>query len=416
MASCAWGRGVQRVQRPLVVRARTCPWTRSPARHLRPTRSKRLPGRSTSVTCHVVAFRRPIGSSKRSGPLEARAVAGKRSAPSAAAPRPSAWRRVRSIGALQHRLAAIGATAPPASVLATKMRMSVSNVRAVRRAVLLLALALAGCGATEHTSGPRVVATTTQLADIARNVAPEADVTSILEPNTDPHEYEVRPRDVKALAKADVILRSGGEADAWLGQALDAAGVDPDKVVDAGRVAGLEGDDPHWWQDPRRAERVAAAVGRAIPGADADPYVARLQRLDSEVARCIGAVPGAQRKLVTSHDALGYFARRYGIAVLGTVIPSRSTSAEPSARTVTKLVTTIRQAGVRAVFAESSVNPKVESALAREAGARVGRALWADSLGPAGSDGATYIGSIEANTRALVEGFTGGPAGCRLDA
>jgi zinc/manganese transport system substrate-binding protein len=286
----------------------------------------------------------------------------------------------------------------------------------VRRAVLLLALALAGCGTTEHTGGPRVVATTTQLADIARNVAPRAHVTSILKPNTDPHEYEVRPRDVKALAKADVILRSGGEADAWLDQALDAAGVDQDKVVDAGRVAGLEGDDPHWWQDPRRAERVAAAVGRAVPGADADPYVARLQRLDSEVARCIGAVPTAQRKLVTTHDALGYYAARYGIDVIGAVIPSLSTAGQASAGETARLIRTIRAAGVSAVFAESSVNPKVESALAREAGARVGRPLWADSLGPAGSDGATYVGSIEANTRALVEGFTGRPARCRLDA
>jgi zinc/manganese transport system substrate-binding protein len=286
----------------------------------------------------------------------------------------------------------------------------------VRRAVLLIALAFAGCGTTDTTGGPQVVATTTQLADIARHVAPRAHVTAILKPNTDPHEYEVRPRDVKALAKADVVLRSGGEADAWLDSALEAAGVKPGKVIDAGRIAGLQGGDPHWWQDPRRAARVAGAVGRAIPGADAGPYVARLRRLDAEVARCIGAVPPAERKLVTSHDAFGYFTRRYGIAVLGTVIPSRSTSAEPSAGTVTKLLTTIRQAGVRTIFAESSVNPKVESALARESGTRVGRPLWADSLGPAGSDGATYIGSIEANTRALIEGFTGRPARCRLDA
>src|SRR3954451_473165 len=282
--------------------------------------------------------------------------------------------------------------------------------------LLVLLAVVVGCGSASDTGGPRGVATTTQLADMARNVAPDVQVISILKPNTDPHEYEVRPRDVKALAKADIVLRSGGEADAWLDSALDAAGVKPGKVIGAGRIAGLQGGDPHWWQDPRRAARVAGAVGRAIPGADPGPYVARLRRLDAEVARCIGAVPRSERKLVTSHDAFGYFTRRYGIAVLGTVIPSRSPSAEPSAGTVTKLLTTIRQAGVRTIFAESSVNPKVESALARETGARVGRPLWADSLGPAGSDGATYIGSIEANTRALVEGFTGRPAGCRLDA
>src|ERR1700754_1654263 len=111
----------------------------------------------------------------------------------------------------------------------------------------LALILLAGCATTQTHTGPEVVPTTTQLADIARNVAPHAHVTSILAPNTDPHEYEVRPRDVKALAHADVVLRSGGEADAWLDSALDAAGVKPDHVVNAGEIAGLEGDDPHWW-------------------------------------------------------------------------------------------------------------------------------------------------------------------------
>jgi ABC-type Zn uptake system ZnuABC Zn-binding protein ZnuA len=283
----------------------------------------------------------------------------------------------------------------------------------MRRASLLLLLVLAGCGGSAvDGDGPRVVATTTQLADMARNVAPSAQVTTLLKANTDPHSYEVRPRDVKALAKADVVLRSGGETDEWLDSALDSAGVEDSAVVDAGRAAGIEGDDPHWWQDPRRAERAVAEIGRAIPGADPAPYLARLRALDAEVARCIDAVPAAQRRLVTSHDALGYFARRYGIDVVGTVIPALSTSAQPSAGDVTRLVDTIRSAGVKTIFAESSVNPKVEQAIAREAGARVGPPLWADSLGP----GITYIDSIEANTRALVEGFTGRPAECGLGA
>ncbi len=283
----------------------------------------------------------------------------------------------------------------------------------MRRAILILAVFAAGCGAGDPGGdGPRVVATTTQLADMARNVAPSAQVTTLLKANTDPHQYEVRPRDVKALAKADVVLRSGGETDEWLDSALDSAGVDSHAVVDAGRAAGIEGDDPHWWQDPRRAERAVESIGRAIPGADSGPYVARLRALDEAVAQCLATVPRPQRRLVTSHDALGYFARRYGIDVVGTVIPALSTSAQPSAGDVTRLVDTIRSAGVKTIFAESSVNPKVEQAIAREAGARVGPPLWADSLAPGG----TYIGSIADNTRALVEGFTGRPAECELGA
>jgi zinc/manganese transport system substrate-binding protein/manganese/iron transport system substrate-binding protein len=125
-------------------------------------------------------------------------------------------------------------------------------------------------------------------------------------------------------------------------------------------------------------------------------------------------VPAARRKLVTTHDALGYYARRYGIQVIGTVIPSLSTAGQPSAGDTAALIATIRRTGVKAVFAESSVNPKVEAAIASATGARVGRALWADSLGPAGSDCATYVKSIAANTRALVDGFSGGAVHCSL--
>src|SRR6478736_845879 len=98
----------------------------------------------------------------------------------------------------------------------------------MRRLAPLVLLLLAGCGSNTTDSRTQVVATTTQLADIARNVAPDAHVVSILKPNTDPHEYEVRPRDVKALAQADIVLRSGGEPDVWLDVALDAAGVNAD--------------------------------------------------------------------------------------------------------------------------------------------------------------------------------------------
>jgi zinc/manganese transport system substrate-binding protein len=247
-----------------------------------------------------------------------------------------------------------------------------------------------------------------------------AAATSILAPNTDPHEYEVRPDDVRALAGADIVLRSGGEVDEWLDSALDSAGVGEQAVVDAGAAAGIEGDDPHWWQDPRRAERAAAAIGKALERAglrqDAAAYVRRLKALDAGVQACIDKVPRAQRKLVTSHDALGYYARRYGIDVIGTVIPARTTAAQPSAGDIAELVATIKRAGVKTIFAESSVNPKVEAAVARETGAKIGKALWADTLGPKGSDGATYVESIEANTAALVDGFSGGAVDCRVDA
>jgi ABC-type Zn uptake system ZnuABC Zn-binding protein ZnuA len=307
--------------------------------------------------------------------------------------------------------------------------MSFSNLQRRMRALALLGLlgllAVAGCGddGTAKANGRvAVVATTTQVADLARHVAGDnADVRSILAPNADPHEYELRPHDLQAVADADLVLRSGGDVDEWLDEAIDGSGSDA-PVVTLGDEVGLVGDDPHWWQDPRNAEiavgAIARALGRADPAHRGDydrrgtAYTRQLRSLDRGVAACMAKVPEAQRKLVTTHDALGYYARRYGIEVIGTVIPSLSTEGQPSAGDTAKLIDTIRATGVKAIFAESSVNPKVEAAIAQETGAKVGAALWADTLGPKGSDGATYIQSIESNTRALVDGFTGGAVRC----
>ena len=267
--------------------------------------------------------------------------------------------------------------------------------------VLLLAAVAVVTGRADEAAGGDgrevVVATTTQAADLARNVAgDDVEVVGLLSPNADPHDYEIRPRDLRALAEADLVVRSGGDVDEWV---LDAGS-------DARVVSLMQGEDPHWWQDPQNAIAAVGVLERAL-GTDASAYTARLRALDRAVAACIAEIPQSQRKLVTTHDAMGAYARRYGLEVIGTVIPSLSTRGQPSAGEVADLVSTIREQGVKAIFAESSVNAKVEEAIARETGAKVGRALWADTLGPPGSDGATYIDSIAANTRAITEGLTG---------
>jgi ABC-type Zn uptake system ZnuABC Zn-binding protein ZnuA len=287
-------------------------------------------------------------------------------------------------------------------------------VRLALVALAALALLVAGCGEDDGAAaaaGPEVVATTTQVADLARNVGGDrAAVTALLAPNADPHDYEVRPHDLQALAEADLVVRSGGDVDEWLHEAVEGAGSDAPVLTLIDHVRARP-DDPHWWQDPRNAIAAVAAIERAL-GTDAARYRARLERLDRAVADCIAKVPPVRRKLVTTHDALAYYARRYGVDVVGAVIPSLSTRGQPSAGETADLVRTIREHDVRAIFAESSVDAKVERAIARETGAVVGRPLWADTLGPPGSSGATYVDSIAANTRALVEGFTGGRTSC----
>jgi ABC-type Zn uptake system ZnuABC Zn-binding protein ZnuA len=313
-------------------------------------------------------------------------------------------------------------------------------------ALLCLVPLAAACGDDDSTAAGAnvtVVATTTQAADLARAVGGErAKVVGLLAPNADPHDYEVRPDDVKALTDADLVIRSGGDLDDWLSSAIDSSGADAPELTLIDHVKAIEGGqehadeehageeedehevDPHWWQDPRNAEQAVAEIERALSEVDtagaetyarnADVYTARLTALDRAVAECIDQIPAAQRKLVTTHDALGYYADRYGLEVVGAVIPSLSTQAQASAGEVDELVDRISREHVKAIFAESSVNPKLEQAIADQAGASVGKALWADTLGPPGSDGATYLESIASNTRAIVDGLSGGSAGCGL--
>jgi ABC-type Zn uptake system ZnuABC Zn-binding protein ZnuA len=136
--------------------------------------------------------------------------------------------------------------------------------------------------------------------------------------------------------------------------------------------------------------------------------------MDAGIAQCFAAVPAARRKLVTDHDAFNYFAKRYAIDVVGAVIPSQTTQAQPSAGDLAKLVGVIRREHVMAVFPESSINPKLAKAIARETGATPGHELYGDTLGPAGSPGATYLGMEVANADAMVQGFTGGAQRCAV--
>ena len=288
------------------------------------------------------------------------------------------------------------------------------------------ALAIAGCSdsATDDDGRPRVVATTTQVGDLVRQVAGDrAHVTQLLQPGADPHEYEPRPSDARAVTEAKLLVRSGGEVDDWMGDLADQAGGDAESVTLIDSV-NRSGDDPHWWQDPRNArlavERIRDALVQADPAGaatyrrNARAYAARLTRLDAAIAACVGRLPADRRRLVTSHDSLGYYARRYGFTVIGAAIPSLSSQAQPSGAATERLVSQIREQGVPAIFPESALSDKLEQAIAREAGASVAPPLWADALGPDGSPGATYTGALAANTDTIVSALSEGRIRCRL--
>lgn len=336
------------------------------------------------------------------------------------------------------------------------------RLRHLSLAIVLLsvaALAVAGCGGSDSDSGGDsqqvdVVVTTTQIGDWVREVGGDAvDVHQILQPNTDPHDYEPRPSDVQAAAEARIVFANGDELDAWIEEIVSDSGSDAE-VVDLGTVVPIqlagEGEeehtdehgeeehaedehgeeehhhdseyDPHWWHDPRNAEAAVLEIKRALIAADpsakaefeanADAYLAQLRAMDTKIAACIDSVPAQERKLVTDHDAFGYFANRYGIEVVGAVIPSQTTQAQPSAKDLSELADTIEAESVRAVFPESSLSPSVAEAIADQTGASAEYTLYGDTLGPADSPAGTYIGMEEANADAVVRGFTGGSRGC----
>jgi zinc/manganese transport system substrate-binding protein len=291
------------------------------------------------------------------------------------------------------------------------------------------ALVVAGCGSSADDGGRvQVVATTTQAGDLARAVGGgRVHMRTLLRANADPHDYEPRPSDVRKVGEADLVVRSGGDIDGWLGRVLEGAGGGAARITLIDRVRTLRTDgevDPHWWEDPRNSLLAVAAIRGALTRADpegraefsrrAAAYEGRLRALDRGIARCVAAVPRSRRKIVTTHDSLAYFARRYGVKVVGALIPSLSTQAQPSARDVERLVGQIRRERVAAIFPESALNPKLERAVARETGARVGGRLWADALGPPGSAGDTYLRAMAANARALVEGMSAGSRSCGL--
>ncbi|HET8639489.1 MAG TPA: zinc ABC transporter substrate-binding protein [Solirubrobacterales bacterium] len=323
-------------------------------------------------------------------------------------------------------------------VAAARALGNLPRAAAAAAALTALALLAAGCGGGSGDGGSEkldVVATTTQLGDFVRNVGGEAvDVDQILQPNTDPHDYEPRPSDVENAAGAELVFASGDNLDAWIDQVVSDSGSDAESI-DLGAIvpiklpgesSGAEASryDPHWWHDPRNAEAAVRKIERELAAADpshraefernANAYLAELKALDAGIARCIDSVSSSRRKLVTDHDAFGYFANRYGIEVLGAVVPSQTTQAQASAKDLSELAKTIEAGNVKAIFPESSLSPKVAEAIARQTGASADHTLYGDTLGPEGSSGETYAGMEAANADEMVRGFTGGERGCTL--
>lgn len=306
--------------------------------------------------------------------------------------------------------------------------------------LLSLALVLAGCGDTvaDDQHGLDVVATTSVWGDVIEEIVGDEGTVEVLIPaGADAHEYEATPRQVASLQDADLVVANGLGLEEGMGNVLESAisdganvlelapQLDPLPFADHGDAnedddhAGEEhehGDeDPHVWFDPDRVaaatELIAAELAETDDSVDwlarATAYSDRLLEADREIEAILDAVPSENRRLVTNHDALGYFADRYGFEVIAVVIPGGSTLGDPSSAEMAALVEEIEHEGVRTIFAETSQPTRLAEAVAAEVGDDVSVVeLYTETLGESGSDADTLIGMLLTNARRIAEALT----------
>lgn len=301
---------------------------------------------------------------------------------------------------------------------------------AVGGAVLTtLVLVLSGCtGINGSTSmRPIVVVTTNILGDVVANVVGDAaDVTTLMKPNADPHSFQISAQEANLLSSADLVVSNGLGLEEGLQQHLDRAAASGADMFTAGDeiepIAYSEQDtagtpDPHFWTDPQRMLDVVDAleadlvvvpgIDRATVEAGADRYRTDLRRLDSEMTAAFAGIPDHRRALVTNHHVFGYLAERFDFRVIGAAIPGGTTLASPSAADLHDLATAIADAGVPAIFAESSQPDRLVQVLASEAGidTRVVE-LFTESLSGPGQGADTYLAMMRANTDRIVSGLS----------
>lgn len=287
---------------------------------------------------------------------------------------------------------------------------SIMQVRLLLCAVLLLSPLAAQADDHKLT----VVASFSIIADMARQVAgSDADITSIVPAATDAHAYEPTAQDAKKLTKADVILLNGLGFEGWF-ERLAAATGDKKTIftLTKGIAPLMHGTtpDPHAWQDVSNAKIYVANIRDALIAKDpayaahftqnAERYISELEALDAWAKTEIAKIPPAKRRAITSHDALGYFAKAYGLEL----IPAQgiSTEGELSAAGLAHLIDQVRSEKVNAIFLENMSNPRLMQQLAEESGAKIGGEIYSDALSAATGDGTTYISLFRHNVSIIT--------------
>jgi zinc/manganese transport system substrate-binding protein len=302
---------------------------------------------------------------------------------------------------------------------------------------LVALLALTSCSSSEPENGLTVVATTTVLGDIVASIVEGAgQVDVLIDGQADPHEFSPSAAETATVLSADLVIANGLDLEAGAVALLESAedegipvlylapqldpipfgGGDHEHEEDEEEEDhGHTGDDPHFWLDPMRmadaTDLIASALDEVAPSTDwverAASVRAELEELHSEIADVLAPIPEDRRKLVTNHDALGYFADRYDFEIISTVIPGGSTMGEPSASDLAELVDLLRAEDIRAIFADTTSPRTLAEAVAAELGDLVQiYDLYTGALGEPGSEADTYAGMMRTNASTIAEALT----------
>ncbi len=284
-----------------------------------------------------------------------------------------------------------------------------------RRSALALSFAAFLAPAMAAAQKIPVVASFSIIGDLVRQVGGDrVSVTTIVGPDGDAHVYQPSPADGRNIAQARLIFVNGLGFEGWLDRLVTAA-KSKGEVFTLGKGVNARkdeaGQDPHAWQDVANARVYVEAIREALTAVDpdgaqtykanADAYLAKLDALDAEILEAIAAIPQERRRVVSTHDAFGYFAARYGVEFIAP--QGVSTEADVSARDIAKIIDAVRAHKVRAVFVENVADPRLAKRIASETGARVGGVLYSDALSDAKGDGATYIDMMRHNVRELTK-------------
>ena len=299
-----------------------------------------------------------------------------------------------------------------------------NRIKETLLAFLILILSLSACAPAPAPVSDRipVVATTSILADVVSRVGGDlVSVTALVPPGANEHAYQPSPRDIAAVSDAALVFEVGLGLEEFMATIITNAGTQVEPVTVSEGITTREftggGDehfsaDPHVWMDPANViiwtRNIAAALSAYDPAhrdaydANSAAYITELEALDTWISQQVAKIPPENRRIVTDHMLFGYFAEKYGFTVVGAIIPSYSSGAQPSARELADLEQSIRQFDVKVILVGNTVNPSLASQIADDTGIRLVQ-FYTGSLSEPDGPAATYLDYMRYNVSTIVD-------------